>query len=127
MENAFDGHMTVHLNPVDLGAELLEHLGRVARVYPGGPEGWASLLGCVALTGLVIASFDRNRRYEAIAARFLLGLVAFAIFGSFAGRFPFGPRVDSFAFQASSGGRHSMWLIPAFALGSVRCSTGWHD
>ena len=91
MEQAYDGHMTFYLNPLDFGAEALKHLRRVADVYPGGSGRWLSLFALAAVAGLVIAAVKGSSRAETIAARFLLSLVAFAFVGALLGRFPFGP------------------------------------
>jgi hypothetical protein len=117
MEVAYDGHMTFFPNPIDFAAEVLEHLRRVSDVYPGGSGTWLSLFSLVAVAGLGIAAFKGHRRAEALTARFLLSLVAFAFVGALLGRFPFGPVTGGRLAAASSGGRHTLWLLPAFAFG----------
>jgi hypothetical protein len=117
MEQAFDGHMTFYPNPLDFAAESLKHLRRVSDVYPGGSATWLSLFALVAVAGLVIASVRGHRRSEALAARVFLVVVAFAFVGSLLGRFPFGPNTRNPLADASSGGRHTLWLLPAVAFG----------
>jgi hypothetical protein len=44
-------------------------------------------------------------------------LVVFAFVGALFGRFPFGPTTRGPLDGASSGGRHTLWLVPALAVG----------
>lgn len=113
MEVAYDGHMTFSANPVTFGGEVLTHLGRVAEVFPAGPDGWLSVLGVVTVIGLVLAAWGRGRRTETVAGRYFAVLVGLAFVGSLLHRFPFGPT----NMVVSAGGRHTLWLVPAVAFG----------
>ena len=117
METQYDGHMTFSWNPVTFAREVLKHLRRVAEVYPGSPgdgRWWLALLAVLSIAGLVIAALKGRQRSETIAARYLLLLVVVAAVGSLVDRFPFG---TSNEVALSAGGRHTLWLVPALALG----------
>jgi hypothetical protein len=113
LEVTYKAHIDFTWNPVHLASESLMHLRRVAQVFPGGSGGWLTVFGLLAIAGLVAAAL-RGRRPETIAARYLLLLIVMAYFGSLLHKFPFGPINDS---TVSPGGRHTLWLIPAMALG----------
>jgi hypothetical protein len=114
----YDGHMDLHANPVTLLNEVLTHAGRVAEVYPGGSGTWLRLLAVAAVGGLVLGAIRPRHRAEAVAARLGLALVCFAVVGAFLERFPFGPSSYSLYYPGvSPGSRHSLWLVPIFALG----------
>jgi hypothetical protein len=117
----YDGHMDFSWNPLTFGRELLTHLRRVAEVFPLGPGGnrwWLALLAVLAVAGLVIASVKGHGRSETLAARYLLLLVALAAGGSMVDRFPFGPsNGQSAEWLFSVGGRYTLWMVPALALG----------
>lgn len=112
LENTYDAHMNFTWNPIAFGREALTHLRRVAEVYPAGSGAWLTIMGVLAITGLVAAAV-RGRRSESVAARYLLLLVVIAFVGSLLHRFPFG----TLNFPVSPGGRHTLWLVPAVALG----------
>jgi len=117
MEKVYDGHMTFSWNPLTFGEEVLKHLRRLAEVYPGSPgddRWWLALLALLSMAGLVIAAVRGRRRSEALAARYLLLLVLVAAGGSLLERFPFGPSNEV---PLSAGGRHTLWMVPALALG----------
>jgi hypothetical protein len=109
----FDAHMNFSWNPISLAQESVTHLRRVAQVFPGGSGSWLTLFGLLAIAGLVTAATRGRSQSESIAARYLLLLVAFAVVGSFLHAFPFGPTNGT----VTAGGRHTLWLIPAMALG----------
>jgi hypothetical protein len=117
MGRVFDGHMTFSWNPLTFGAEVLEHLRRLAEVYPGSPgedRWWLAALALLSMAGVVIAAVRGRQRTETLAARYLLLLVLLAAGGSLVDRFPFGPTNEV---PLSAGGRHMLWMLPAFALG----------
>jgi hypothetical protein len=117
METVYDGHMSFSWNPLAFGPEVLEHLRRLAEVFPGSPGDdslWLALLAVLSMAGLVIAAVDGRRRSETLAARYLLLLVVVAAAGSLVDRFPFGPSNEV---AVSAGGRHTLWMVPALALG----------
>lgn len=115
LEDTYDTHMTFSWNPVALARELSTHLGRAAEVYPAGPDGLLAVLGIAAVVGLGLGAVRGRRRAETIASRYFLVLVLVAAVGSFAGAFPFGP--SNQPDLLSTGGRHGLWLVPAFAFG----------
>jgi hypothetical protein len=119
--SADDGHMTFSWNPVTLGRELLQHVSRLAEVFPLRPADnrlWLTLLAVLSMAGLVIASV-RGRRSETVAARYLLLLVVLAAGGSLVGRFPFGPRnqINDGGPLFSTPSRYALWMVPALAVG----------
>lgn len=114
MEVAYDGHLDLSLNPLTSVRTVLTHLGRVAEVFPAGPDGWLSVLGLLAVAGLVAAAWGRGSRTETIAGRYFAALVGIAFVGGAFDRFPFGP---TNLVPASAGGRHTLWMVPAIAFG----------
>jgi len=105
-----DGFLDFDLNPVRFGGEVVEHLTRVAIVFPGGPPWWATL--CVLAAGvglLVMARVGRN----AVRARFLLLLALIAFAAAVVDKVPFGPKVGA----PGNGGRVTLWLVPVMAFG----------
>jgi hypothetical protein len=111
----YDAHLRVYLNPVTFGREVVTHLDRIVTVYPGGYGAWLTILAFLALGGLVIASVRGMSRVETLAARTCLLMLAIAFVGALVGKFPFGPKVYGVA--VSSGGRHTLWLVPVVAVG----------
>jgi hypothetical protein len=110
-ESIYDGHLEFDANPIDFGAQVLQHFRRVLVVFPGGPH-WLLTVGVAAvLVGLVVASLSKR---EALAARFLALLLVFAFVGGVADRFPFGPSGGN---ALSRGERSTTWLIPMVAFG----------
>jgi hypothetical protein len=109
----WDAFLTFYPNPLRFGAEVLHHLTRIAQVFPGGPGWFATLCVLVAICGLAIEAW---RGPQAIVARYLLLLLSVAFVGGVVGKLPFGPAVTS---PTSSGGRESLWLVPAMAVGLV--------
>jgi len=117
METVFDGHMTFSWNPLTFGSEVLRHLRRLAEVFPLSPgdgRWWLALLAVAAMGGLILAAVKGQRRSETIAARYLLLLVVAAAAGSLVDRFPFGTTNEH---PVSAGGRHTLWMVPALAVG----------
>ena len=114
LDDAYDAHLHVYLNPIRFGSEILTHLRRIVAVYPGGSGAWLTLLGLLAVAGLVAASIRSPRRSELLANRYLLLMFSMAFVGALAGKFPFGPTTSVLV---TSGGRYTMWLTPAMAVG----------
>lgn len=117
MERLYDGHMTFSWNPLTFGGEVLEHLRRLAEVYPASPgdgRWWLAGLAVLAMAGLAIGAISGRSRSETLAARYLSLLVLLAAAGSLVGRFPFGPTNEV---PLSAGGRHTLWMVPALAFG----------
>jgi hypothetical protein len=110
---AFDAHVDFTWNPVRFADESLTHLRRVAQVYPGGSSVWLTILGIVAVVGLVVAVVKGNRTTRVVGEFFLLSVLA-AYVGSVLHKFPFGPTTGQ---QLSAGGRYGLWLLPAVAFG----------
>jgi hypothetical protein len=124
METAYDGHMSFSWNPLTFGREVLKHLHRLAEVFPLSPgdgRWWSALLAVLAMAGLVLGALKGRRQSETVAARFLLLLVVVAAGGSLVDRFPFGTSNPQppylFVRPLSMGGRHTLWLVPALAIG----------
>jgi hypothetical protein len=116
--NSYDGHVDFHANPVDFVDEVLTHMARIAEVYPGGAGVALRLVALAAFSGLVIGAIRPRHRAEALSSRLALGLFLFAFVASLFERFPFGPSSLSLFFPGvSPGSRHSLWLVPIFALG----------
>jgi hypothetical protein len=122
MEDAYDAHLTVSLDPRTMGPELLKHLRRVAEVFPGGSGRWLTIAALAALVGLVLSAFRARSRPEAIAGRYLLAIFGLALVGGLLDQFPFGPSNDDLV-VLSPGGRHTLWLLPAFAFGLARIAS----
>jgi hypothetical protein len=117
MESLYDGHLSLHLDPGRSFHEILTHLDRITDVYPGGSGRWLSVVALAFLAGLVVASV-RGPRDETIVARFCLLLVIFAFVGGVLGKFPFGPLTRGPLMSGgSTGGRHTLWMVPAIAVG----------
>jgi hypothetical protein len=115
-----DAYLDFDINPHQLGAELLEHLSRIAHVFPGNSGWWPTLCVLGALVGLVGAALNKRRSSNAVRARYLLVVVLVAIVGGLLDKVPFGPaRGGAGAFSAtySRGERASLWLIPLVATG----------
>jgi hypothetical protein len=104
----FDAYLNFSWNPVTLVRDTATHLGRIAEVFPGPSGGWATIFAFAALAGLAIASI-RGRRPQQVVGRYFLLMLAFAFIGALLHRFPFGP--------VPGGGRHTLWIVPAFAFG----------
>jgi hypothetical protein len=113
----YDGHVDFHANPIDFLDEVLTHVARIAEVYPGGSGVVLRLVALAALSGLAIGAIRPRHRAEALSSRLALGLLLFAFIASLFDRFPFGPSGRSLIFPGSPGSRHSLWLVPIFALG----------
>jgi hypothetical protein len=114
LDRTFDAHVDFSANPITFAREAVTHLRRVAEVFPGGSGGWLTLFGLLAIAGLIGAAVQERRRGETVVARYLLLLIAVAFVGSVLHRFPFGPTNDV---GVSAGGRHTLWLVPAIAVG----------
>jgi hypothetical protein len=124
METAYDAHLSFSWNPLTFGNEVLEHLRRLAEVFPLSPgdnRWWLALAAVLAMAGLVLAAVKGRRQSETVAARYLLLLVVMAAAGSLVDRFPFGPSNPQALHPTlpplSLGGRHALWMVPALALG----------
>jgi hypothetical protein len=116
-EVVHDGHLTFTLNPLEMGRQLIRHLGRIAEVYPGGPTRLMQVVGVATVSMLLVAALGRGTsRHETVASRFLIALMAFAAAAATAGMVPFGNSTnDWISVGGSHGGRHSLWLVPAIA------------
>jgi hypothetical protein len=115
-----DAYLDFDINPIQLGGELLEHLGRIAHVFPGNSGWWPTLCVIVALVGLVGAALTKRSSPSAIRVRYLLVVLLVAILGGLLDKFPFGPAQGGTAFfpaTHSRGERASLWLIPLVAGG----------
>lgn len=110
-ERLYDGYVELDANPLQVVSQLLEHLGRVAEVFPVGPSPVAAVIvGTIAVSGLVLVARGSMRgRYVAL-------LLAVACAGGIAGRFPFGPS-EGIGSRSSVGGRATLWLVPVVAVG----------
>mgnify|MGYP003390886063 CR=1 FL=1 len=120
-EVVHDGHLTFTLNPLEMGRQLIRHLGRIAEVYPGGPTRLMQVVGVATVSMLLVAALGRGTsRHETVASRFLIALMAFAAAAATAGMVPFGNSTnDWISVGGSHGGRHSLWLVPAIAVGGA--------
>ena len=67
MKRAYNAHISFSLNPFTFAGDSLDHLGQVARVYPGGSDPWLAIFGLAAVAGLVMASIRSLRRAELVA------------------------------------------------------------
>jgi hypothetical protein len=115
-----DAYLDFDVNPIAFGAELREHLSRVAHVFPGGSGWWPTLCLFVALLGLLAAASKKRTFSRAVLARYLLIILGVAILGGVLDKFPFGPArggTGAFASTHSRGERVSLWLIPLMAVG----------
>jgi hypothetical protein len=115
----YDAYLNFDVNPIRFGAELVEHLSRVAHVFPGGSGWWATPCVIIALLGLGAASNGRLPP-GAVRARYLLIILLVVVLGALLDKFPFGParggdRLGPATF--SRGERASIWLIPLLAVG----------
>jgi hypothetical protein len=110
----YDAHLDFFINPIRFAGEVLQHLRRVAMVYPGGSGAWLTLFALAAVAGLVVAAVRTWTRSESLRARLLLLILAFAFFGALLHKFPFGAAKVHFL---SNGGRFTLWLTPVMAVG----------
>ena len=113
-EKNYDAHLDFFINPIRFGGEVLEHLRRVAMVYPGGSGAWLTLFALAAVAGLVVAAVRTWTRSESLRARLLLLILAVALIGGLLHKFPFGTTAGNFI---SRGGRHTLWMLPVMAVG----------
>jgi hypothetical protein len=114
-ETLYDAHVTFSWNPLRFGANALEHYGRLAIVFPGGPKWWLTACALLALAGLFVAAFTKR---QGVAARYLLLILFVAFVGGVAGRFPFGPESpDDLSTLFTRGERATLWLLPVIAVG----------
>ena len=75
-------------------------------------------MGIVALLALGASAVGWPSRDRSVTSRYLLLCMAFALIGGIFNRFPFGPATRNWSAAAnSSGGRHSLWLVPVFVVG----------
>jgi hypothetical protein len=119
-----DAYLDFNVNPIRFGAELLEHLSRVAHVFPGNSGWWPTLCVIVALLGLLGAALTKRSSPSTVRARYLLMILLVAIVGGVLDRFPFGPAQGGITLgntflpaTFSRGERASLWLIPLLAVG----------
>jgi hypothetical protein len=114
----YDAYLDFDVNPIRFGAEVVEHLSRVAHVFPGGSGWWATLCVIIALLGLGAASTGRLPP-GAVCARYLLIILLVVVLGALLDKFPFGPARggDKLGPAFSRGERASIWLIPLLAVG----------
>jgi len=115
----YDAYLDFDVNPIRFVAEVVEHLSRVAHVFPGGSGWWATLCVIIALLGLGAASTGRLPP-GAVRARYLLIILLVVVLGALLDKFPFGParggdKLGPATF--SRGDRASIWLIPLVAVG----------
>jgi len=116
-EENYDGHLDFALNPLSYGADIADHFGKVAEVFPIGGVDWPSaewlplLAALIAVIGLVGGILVPRWR---LTSSFFLAIVVFAIVGASVGKFPFGPSGGSFF---SRGERATLWLVPIMAFG----------
>ena len=82
-------------------------------MFPSGSGAWLTAFGLLAIGGLVVAAM-RGRVAERLVAQFSVLMIAVAFGGALIDRFPFGPTNQH---PLSAGGRHTLWLVPALALG----------
>src|SRR5215211_55067 len=116
----YDAYLDFDVNPVRFGDELLDHLSRVAHVFPGNSGWWPTLCVIVALLGLAGAALTKRSSASAVRARYLLIILLVAIVGAVLDKFPFGPARGGTALlptNFSRGERASLWLIPLLAVG----------
>jgi hypothetical protein len=106
----FDGFLDFDPNPVRFGADIFEHLTRIATVFPGGPTIWAALAVLAATVGLVAIAWSGP---HAIQGRFLLLLAFVAFVAGVLDKIPFGPKVAA----PGNGARVTLWLVPVMAIG----------
>ena len=67
-----DAYLDFDVNPVRFGDELLDHVSRVAHVFPGNSGWWPTLCVIVALLGLAGAALTKRSSASAVRARYLL-------------------------------------------------------
>jgi hypothetical protein len=114
-EKLYDGHVTFSWNPLRFGGEVIEHLRRLAVVFPGGPGWWLTTFALIAVAGLVLAAFTKR---QSVPARYLALILLVAFIGGVVGRFPFGPTSpDDGSAIFTRGERSTLWLIPVLAVG----------
>ena len=79
------------------------------------------VVGVATVSMLLVAALGRGTsRHETVASRFLIALMAFAAAAATAGMVPFGNSTnDWISVGGSHGGRHSLWLVPAIAVGGA--------
>jgi hypothetical protein len=103
----YDSFISLSLNPLAFGRDVLHHLTRITAVFPGGPKWFGAACVVAVAVGLVAAA--RRRGPRGIAAQFMIALVLLAFLGALAKRVPFGPDADAF--------RVTLWLVPVVAFG----------
>jgi hypothetical protein len=117
---AYDSYLDFDINPIRFGSELLEHLSRVAHVFPADSGWWPTLCVIVALLGLLAAALTGRLPPGAVRARYLLIVFLVAFLGGLLDKVPFGPARGGDALgpaTLSRGERASLWLIPMVAIG----------
>jgi hypothetical protein len=107
----WDAFPDFSLNPIHFARETFVHFRRVGEYFVGGPDWFGGLCIVVAIVGLGFAAW---RGRETVRARYLLLLVLTTFVAGLLGKFPFGPAQGVLG---ASGGRVSLWLIPAVAIG----------
>jgi hypothetical protein len=115
-----DAFLDFDINPIRFGGELLEHLSRIAHVFPGNSGWWPTLCVLGALGGLLGVALTKRSSPNAVRAHYLLVLLLVAILGGLLDKFPFGPArggTGPFPATYSRGERASLWLIPLVAAG----------
>ena len=117
----WDAFLTFHANPLQFGSEVLQHLSRIAEVFPGGASWFTTLCALAAIVGLGVTVWRGQR---AVVARYLLLLLGVAFVGGLTGKVPFGPTQENLV---APGGRASMWLIPVLAVGLAAVLQRVHD
>jgi hypothetical protein len=112
LEESYDVYFNFDPNPFVFGREVLERLGHIVVVFPGGADWFVPIAISISLIGLAMALLSA-RRDESIRARFLLMILLAALVGGLTEKIPFGPLQG----KAFSGGRFTLWLLPVVAVG----------
>jgi hypothetical protein len=94
------------LNPVTFGRAIVSHFRHVTDVFPGGPAWFSAVCMVLAIVGLYHIARSGPL---AVVGRFFVLLLGFAVLGSIASKFPFGPSSGAF--------RLTIWLSPIVAFG----------
>jgi hypothetical protein len=112
----YDPYLDLSLDPRDSAVEVVEHLHRIAQIFPGRGGLLGAVLVAASIGGLVFAALRGRTRAERIVGRYLALLVAAAFLGAVAGTIPFGGRNTS---PPTFGGRYNLWLVAPLAFGAA--------
>jgi len=116
-QRTYDGFIVSH-SPFGLVSQTFTHLRRVAAVFSGGPQWWATVCLVAAIGALILDAVVPDRAPRTLRAQFLVLLLLAALVGGVTKLLPFGPTGD--------GGRLSLWLVPVFAIGAACALTRLH-